>query len=93
MSIVGIKELKNRLTQYLRQTRKGEEVVITDRGKPFALIQPIKSAEDVASLEAKLAILAARGLISLPTKKPLRKVRLVKVSGVPVSKAILADRR
>lgn len=39
MSIVGIKELKNRLTQYLRQTKKGEEVVITERGKPIAVIR------------------------------------------------------
>lgn len=93
MSTVGIKELKDKLTQYLHRTRKGEEVIVTDRGKPIAVIQPIQSAEPVASLEAKLAKLAAQGLVTLPTRKPLKKVRPVKVSGTSLSKVILEDRR
>jgi len=76
MSTVGIKELKNRLTQY---TKQGEEVVVTERGRPIALIQPIRSPEAPLSLEARLAKPAARGLVRLPTHKPLRKVRLVKI--------------
>ena len=44
MSTVAIKELKNRLTEYLRRTKKGEEIIVTDRGKPIAVIQPIESA-------------------------------------------------
>jgi prevent-host-death family protein len=40
MNIVGIKELKNQLTQYLRRTKKGQEVIITERGKPIAVIRP-----------------------------------------------------
>ncbi len=63
MSTVGVKELKNRLTYYLRRTKQGEEVVITERGKPIALIQPMQSAKRVASLEARLARIAAQGLI------------------------------
>lgn len=93
MSTVGVKELKNRLTQYLRRTKQGEEVVVTERGKPIALIQPIRSAESPVSLEARLAKLAAQGLVTLPTHKPLKKVRLVKISGRPISKTILEDRR
>lgn len=93
MSTVGVRELKNRLTQYLRRTKQGEEVIITERGKPIALIQPIKSVEHPVSLEAQLAKLAAEGLLTLPTHKPLRRVRLAKVSGPPISKAILEDRR
>lgn len=93
MSTVGVKELKNRLTQYLRRTKKGEEVIVTERGRPIALIQPIKSAEHVVSPEARLAKLAAQGFITLPTQKPLKKVRLVKVTGIPISKTILEDRR
>lgn len=92
MSTVGVKELKNCLTQYLRRTKQGEEVIVTERGNPIALIQPIKSAEKGVSLEAKLARLAAQGLLVLPTQKPLRRVRLVKVSGKPISKAIVQER-
>ena len=44
MSTVGVKELKNQLTYYLRLTKQGEEIVVTDRGKPIALLQPLQSA-------------------------------------------------
>ena len=93
MSSVGVKELKNRLTHYLQRTKKGEEVIVTERGKPIALIQSIKSAEHVVSLEARLAKLAAQGVITLPTEKPRKTVRLVTVTGTPMSKTILEDRR
>jgi prevent-host-death family protein len=90
---VGVKELKNCLTQYLRRTKQGEEVIVTERGNPIALIQPIKSAEKALSLEARLARVAAQGLVALPTQKPLKRVRLVRVSGKPISKAIVEERR
>ena len=93
MSTVGVRELKNRLTQYLRRTKQGDEVVVTERGKPIALLQPIQSVEHVVSLDARLARLAAQGLVALPTHKPLRRVRLAKVRGAPISKRILEDRR
>jgi prevent-host-death family protein len=93
MSTVGVKELKNRLTQYLRRTKQGEEVIVTERGTPIALIQPIRSADKAVSLEAKLARLAAQGAVTLPTQKPLKRVRLVKVSGKPISRTIAEDRR
>jgi len=93
MSTVGVKELKDRLTQYLRHTKQGEEVIVTERGTPIALIQPIKNADKAGSLEAKLARLAARGSVTLPTQKPLKRVRLVKVLGKPISKTIAEDRR
>jgi len=93
MSSVGVRELKNRLTHYLRRTKQGEEVIVTERGKPIALIQPIQSAEHPVSQEARLARLAAQGFVTLPTHKPLKRVRLAKVFGPPISKTILEDRR
>ncbi|MFQ5899824.1 MAG: type II toxin-antitoxin system Phd/YefM family antitoxin [Candidatus Methylomirabilia bacterium] len=93
MNTVGVKELKNRLTQYLRRTKQGEEVIVTERGKPIALLHPIQSAVDAVSLEARLARLAARGVVTLPTHKPLKRVHLVKVAGPPLSHTILEDRR
>jgi len=93
MSTVGVKELKNCLTQYLRRTKQAEEVIVTERGNPIALIQPIKSVNKAVSLEARFARLVAQGLIKSPTQKPLKRVRLVKVSGKPISKVIVQDRR
>ena len=93
MSTVGIKELKNRLTEYLRRTKKGEEVIVTERGKPIAVIQSIECVERLQTLEAKLARLAAQGIVTLPVRKPRKKIRLVTASGRPVSETILNERR
>lgn len=41
MITVGIRELKDRLSQYLRMVRRGEEILVTDRGEVVAeLRQP-----------------------------------------------------
>ena len=93
MSTVGVRELKDRLTSYLKKTKNGEEIVVTERGNPIAIIQPIRGAKRARSLDARLARLAAEGLVTLPTRKRLRKVRRVRVKGPPVSRAILEDRR
>ena len=93
MSTVGVRELKNRLTHYLRQAKEGEEIVVTQRGKPVALIQPISAGATALGLEAKLAKLAADGLVRLPTRAPLKNVRRVNVSGNPISRTIIEDRR
>lgn len=93
MSTVGIKDLKNRLTQYLRRTKGGEEVVVTERGKPIAVIQPISSGARPASREARLAQMAAKGRLTLPTRKPPKRVPKVRVSGAPLSRTILEERR
>jgi len=56
--IVGIKEIKNQLSRYLRQVKQGETVVITERNIPIAKIIPLKSQElkDILTLqEAGLA--------------------------------------
>jgi prevent-host-death family protein len=44
---VGMRELKNRLSKYLRRVKAGETIVITERGKPVGQIMPIQT--DLAS--------------------------------------------
>jgi hypothetical protein len=41
MKAVGVRELKNRLSEYLRLVKNGEEILVTDRGDVVAeLRQP-----------------------------------------------------
>ena len=93
MGNVGVKELKNRLTHYLRQAKQGEEVVVTERGKPVALLHPIGSARPVKSREAKLARLASQGFLTLPTRKPSQFRPPVRAKGPLASRLVLEDRR
>lgn len=93
MSTVGVKALKDRLTHYLRQSKRGEEVVVTERGKPIAVIQPIRAAQPTVSLDVRLARLADQGLITLPVARISKRVRKIRIAGRPLSKTILDDRR
>jgi prevent-host-death family protein len=90
---VGVRELKNRLTTYLRLAKADREVVVTERGKPIAVIQPVRGASSATSREARLGALAARGEITLPQKRIPARVRRVKASGRPLSEEIVAERR
>lgn len=92
MSTVGIKELKNRLTHYLRLTQKGEEVIVTDRGRPVAVIQQITSSRSVVSLEGRLAQLASQGKITLPTRKLSKGLKPVSYRGPSLAQAVIEDR-
>jgi len=40
MRTVGIRELKNKLSAYLKDVRSGEIVLVTDRGRVIAEIRP-----------------------------------------------------
>ncbi len=43
---VGVRDLKNRLSKYLREVKKGRSIVITERGKPIGQIIPKTSSMD-----------------------------------------------
>lgn len=60
MRAVGVRELKNRLSEYLRLVKAGEDVLITDRGEVIAeLHQPTLRRTRPAA--AGLEDLARRG--------------------------------
>jgi antitoxin (DNA-binding transcriptional repressor) of toxin-antitoxin stability system len=88
----GVKEVKNNLSQLLAKVKAGEEVVITDRGRPIARI--VKENREDKSIRAALGPLIQNGLIALPNRSTLKDRRApLKVSGKPVSEMVLKDRR
>jgi len=94
MEMVGIKELKNKLTYYLKLTKEGNKVIVTDRGTPVAIIQSIDRIKNNAGIEERLASLAKRGMLRLPRKKgKLPPFKSVKATGKPASEIIIEDRR
>jgi len=63
---VGTKELKNRLSHYLRLVREGERVIVCDRGKAVAELRSAGAAdpdEDMAlsELAKQGAVVVGRG--------------------------------
>jgi prevent-host-death family protein len=69
METVGIRELKNRLIYYLKLTKEGNKIVVTDRGTPVAIIQSVNRMKNNRGMEERLALLAKRGMIRLPLRK------------------------
>ncbi len=55
---VGIRELRQNLTKYLRRVVAGETLRVTDRGTPVAVLAPLP--EQATTLDR----LAARGLVT-----------------------------
>ena len=52
MITVGVRELQNRLSEYLRMVRAGEEILVTDRGEAVAeLRQPLDGLDSAAYSE------------------------------------------
>jgi prevent-host-death family protein len=53
MRFASVAEVKDGLSQYLARARKkGEPIVVTHHGKPYALIQPLEEG-DLEELEWK----------------------------------------
>ena len=62
---VGIRELRARLSSYVRRVRRGEVIRVTDRGEVVAELCPPSSARSVPVELAGLHELASRGVLRL----------------------------
>jgi prevent-host-death family protein len=58
---VGIREAKARLSQILKFVRKGNEILLTERGRPVGKIVPL--SEEVLSLAERMKELEEAGII------------------------------
>ena len=65
MRTANIAELRDRLTQYLREVRAGEEIIIRDRQRPIAKIVPL-TVDDEADAALVAAGLMRKAEGSLP---------------------------
>jgi prevent-host-death family protein len=82
---IGIRELRDTLTQTIRRVRAGESVAVTHDGKPVALIVPYP--------EDRIAQLVAEGKIQ-PALRPLRPLpEPVPVTGPMTASEALEDDR
>lgn len=89
ISTVGIRELRDKLSFYLRQVREGKQIEVTSRGEVIALLVPAKRGP----VEKKLLALVEEGLASWNGGKPKGSARPVKGRGRPLSERILEERR
>ncbi|MBI4012079.1 MAG: type II toxin-antitoxin system prevent-host-death family antitoxin [Candidatus Rokubacteria bacterium] len=65
MKRVGLRELKNRLRQYVRYVRAGQAVAVTDRGEVVAELRPPGGPAVAPDVPPGLLELARRGSLTL----------------------------
>jgi prevent-host-death family protein len=73
MADVGVRELKQRLSEYLDRAERGELLRVTDRGRPKALLGPLPG-------RARVEQGIAEGWITAGSGARLRPIRRVKSS-------------
>jgi prevent-host-death family protein len=92
MITAGIKELKNQLSRYIALVKKGDDVLITERGRVIARVIHENSYRN--SLRQALQALVLKGQVTMPTREIERDIpEPVKLPGKAVSEIVLEDRR
>jgi antitoxin (DNA-binding transcriptional repressor) of toxin-antitoxin stability system len=83
MRAVGLKVLKNRLSEYVRLAATGETVLVTDRDRVVAELGPPRAGRSPMLADAMLADAVRKGWITppvapggdLPPRRPVMKLR------------------
>ncbi|MDA2927673.1 type II toxin-antitoxin system prevent-host-death family antitoxin [Acidobacteria bacterium AH-259-G07] len=88
-STVGVRELKNQLSRYLREVKRGRSITVTERGKVVALLVPANDGPDVRAVRE----LAKRGVGSWKGGKPTGAAHPPIIKGKSISQIVLEDRR
>ena len=86
MRSTNIADLRNRLTQYLKEVRAGEEIVVRDRQRPIAKIVPFTVDDE----DADDASLVAAGLMRQGTGKLPASFWRTRGPRVPLKAAVAA---
>jgi len=89
---IGIRELKNRLSEILQRANQGEQITITNHGQPLCRLSPVKVEEIKRSEFLERAI--AEGRVRPATRTSLRKSTPIKPRKAgPTSTELLRESR
>lgn len=61
MKSIGIRELRQHASRYLRDVERGETIEVTDRGRSVALLTPVPATSTVERLRRQGRLRAAAG--------------------------------
>jgi prevent-host-death family protein len=96
MKVASITETKNNLSALLDQVRQGETVLIVDRGRPIARLEPA-IVDATEGPEGRLARLERQGLVKRAAEPPsthILKSRPPRMrSGGSLVEAVIEERR
>jgi prevent-host-death family protein len=93
MKAVGIRELKAKLSEYIRLIKAGEDILVTDRGEVVAEIRPARKKLIDPKEDQGLQSLARQGCLSLGGQNnPKAYLELSKLTETPSSQLLDEER-
>lgn len=87
---MGLREANQQFSRLVKAVKQGKEVLLTERGKPLAVVKLI---EEYGDAHAAVRRLENVGLLRAASKRgalPAWSARLIR--GVPVSRTVMKDR-
>lgn len=87
---VGLREANERLSKLMKAVRGGKEILLIERGKPLAVVRPIRQGDESESTIQRLEVAgllrpaARRGALPPWRPRPIR--------GVPLSQTVAEER-
>jgi prevent-host-death family protein len=91
MNRIGVRQLQQNAAAAVRRVRHGEQIEVTDRGRPVAMLVPVAARNVLDALEAAGRLARAEGdLLELGT--PIRRVRKVEAPSRRLARMRAAER-
>jgi len=89
MSQVGVRELKNQLSRYLKRVQEGEEIIVTEHGRSVARLLPMITSD----LKKDLEPLVEEGTVRWSGGKPRGASHRPVIQGRSLSEMVIEERR
>jgi prevent-host-death family protein len=89
---MGLREANQGFSKAMKAVKQGKEVVLTERGKPIAVIKPLEQKQDQ---EAIIRRLEAEGLLRPALRRgpmPKPSWKAIRVKGKSMSRTISEER-
>lgn len=87
---MGLREANQKFSKAIKAVKAGEEVVLTERGTPIAVISPLPR---LTSEEAALRRMETAGLLRRATKRgPMPPFRPVRIKGESTTETLRRER-
>jgi prevent-host-death family protein len=87
---MGLREANQQFSRLMKAVKQGKEVLLTERGKPLAVVKLIEEHGDAHAVVRRLEI--AGLLRAAPKRRALPAWTARSIRGVPVSRTVMKDR-
>jgi prevent-host-death family protein len=89
---MGLRDANQRFSKAIKAVKAGQDVVLTERGRPIAVIKALPAT---SAAQAAIERLVAEGRLRLSTsRRPMgrRRWRPIRIKGPALSRTLRADR-